>query len=169
MLRPGKKVPELEFPLTTDGSWSLSEETTARLRLISFYRGAFCGYCTRFMQQLNGLHADFAELGIELACVSVDPKDIATAWGEENGIDKVSIGYGLSQDQIEACELFASRVTRDGKELYFAEPALWLVRPDGELYLNIQSSISCGRPDLNSLLEGLKRLAGEGFTLRGNA
>lgn len=121
------------------------------------------------MQQLNGLSTDFSDLGIELAGVSVDPKDVAKAWAEDNGIDKVSIGYGLTQAQIDACGLFASRVTRDGTEMYFAEPALWLIRPDGELYLNIQSSISCGRPDLDSLLAGLKRLAGEGYTLRGNA
>ena len=169
MLKPGTKVPELQFLLTTGGSWLLSEETNARLRLISFYRGAFCGFCTRFMQQLNALQTGFAELGIELAGVSVDPKDVAKAWAEDNGIDKISIGYGLTREQIVACGLFASHFTRDGKELYFAEPALWLVKPDGELYLNIQSSVSCGRPDLDSLLVGLKLLAGQGFPARGNA
>lgn len=153
----------------TGGSWTVQGETTARLRLISFYRGAFCGFCTRFMQQLNGLHADFAELGIDLAGLSVDPKDTVQAWAESNGIDKISTGYGLTQEQIKACGLFASHFTRDGKELYFAEPALWLVRPNGELYLNIQSSVSCGRPDLESLLVGLKLLAGQGFPTRGNA
>ena len=121
------------------------------------------------MQQLNGLHAEFAELGIELAGVSVDPKDVAKAWVVDNGIDKITIGYGLTREQIEACGLFASHFTRDGKELYFAEPALWLVKPDGELYLNIQSSISCGRPDLDSLLVGLKMLSGQGFPARGSA
>ena len=169
MLKPGQKVPELEFPLLAGGSWALRGDTSARLRLISFYRGAFCGFCTRFMQQLNGLNTDFAEFGIELAGVSVDPRDIAKAWAEANGIDAISIGYGLAREQIKACGLFASHFSRDGKELYFAEPALWLVKPDGELYLNIQSSVSCGRPDLESLLIGLKLLAGQGFPTRGNA
>ena len=121
------------------------------------------------MQQLNGLHAEFAELGIEMAGASVDSKDVAKAWAEDNGIDKVSIGYGLTQKQIETCGLFASHFTRDGKELYFAEPALWLVRPDGELFLNIQSSVSCCRPGLDYLMAGLKLLAGQGFPTRGNA
>ncbi len=169
MLKPGQKVPVLEFPLLSGGTWSLRGDSSARLHLISFYRGAFCGFCTRFMQQLNALNTDFAELDIELAGVSVDPEDIAKAWAEGNGIDKISTGYGLTREQIEACELFASHFTRDGKELYFAEPALWLVKPDGELYLNIQSSVSCGRPDLESLLTGLKLLAGQGFPTRGNA
>jgi len=150
-------------------SWLLGEDTGARLRLVSFYRGAFCGYCTRFMQQLNGLHADFEELGIDLAGVSVDSKEVAQAWGDENGIDRVSIGYGLTRDQIETCGIFASHFTRDGQELYFAEPALWLIRPDGELYLTIQSSVSCGRPDLDSLVTGLKALARQDFPTRGNA
>lgn len=169
MLKPGQKVPDLKFPLLTGGSWSLADETKARLRLISFYRGAFCGFCTRFMQQLNGLHEDFAGLGIDLAGISVDPQDVAAAWAESNGIDKVAVGYGLTREQVEACGLFASHFTRDGKELYFAEPALWLVKPDGELYLNIQSSVSCGRPDLESLMTGLKLLADQGFPTRGNA
>ena len=169
MLKPGRMVPDLDFPLVGGGSLSLHGDTTSSLRLVSFYRGAFCGYCTRFMQQLSGLHAQFAELGIELAGVSVDPEGTASQWRDDNAIDNVSIGYGLTQQQIEACELFASRVTRGGKEMYFAEPALWLVKPGGELYLTIQSSISCGRPDLASLIDGLKRLAGEGYTLRGNA
>jgi peroxiredoxin len=169
VLKPGQTIPELKFPLLAGGSWGLNQDTGAQLRLISFYRGAFCGFCTRFLQQLNALHADFAELGIELAGVSVDRAEIAKGWAETNGIDKVSIGYGLTREQIEACGLFASHFTRDGKELYFAEPAVWLVRPDGELYLNIQSSVSCGRPDLESLLVGLKLLAGQGFPTRGNA
>lgn len=159
----------MEFPVLAGGSWALREDSSARLHLISFFRGAFCGFCTRFMQQLNGLSAEFAELGIELAGVSVDPKDIAKAWAEGNGIDKISVGYGLAREQIEACGLFASHFSRDGKELYFAEPALWLVKPDGELYLTIQSSVSCGRPDLESLLVGLKLLADQGFPTRGNA
>ena len=169
MLKPGQKVPELEFPLLSGGTLALRPDPGVRLRLISFYRGAFCGFCTRFMQQLNGMHAEFAELGIDLAGVSVDPKDTAEAWAEKNGIDKIAIGYGLAREQIEACGIFASHFTRDGKELYFAEPALWLVRPDGELFLSIQSSVSCGRPDLESLMTGLKLLAGQGFPTRGNA
>lgn len=169
MLKPGTKIPELEFPLLAGGSWALQPEANARLRLISFYRGAFCGFCTKFMQQLNGLHANFAELDIDLAGVSVDSRDVAQAWADKNGIDRVSVGHGLTRLQIEACGIFASHFTRDGQELYFAEPALWLIRPDGELYLTIQSSVSCGRPDLESLLTGLKLLAGQGFPTRGNA
>ncbi|WP_161956803.1 redoxin domain-containing protein [Sphingosinithalassobacter portus] len=169
MLKPGQQVPKLAFPLVTGGSWSLDQGTGASLRLISFYRGAFCGFCTRFMQQLNGLHGEFAELGIDLAGVSVDPEEVAKAWAKDNGIDKIAIGYGLTRQQIEACGLFASHFTRDGKELYFGEPALWLVRPDGALFLTIQSSVSCGRPDLESLLTGLKLLADQGFPTRGNA
>ena len=169
MLKPGMKVPDLQFPLIGGGSWSLHDGSKARLRMISFYRGAFCGFCTRFMQKLNTLHADFAGLGIDLTGVSVDPEDTANAWAESNGIDKVSVGYGLLQKQIEACSLFASHFTREGRELYFSEPALWLVRPDGELYINIQSSVSCGRPDLDSLLVGLTLLGGQNFPTRGNA
>lgn len=162
-------TPNLEFPLLTGGSWAIRGDSSARLRLISFYRGAFCGFCTRFMQQLNRLNSNFAELGIELAGISVDSRDVAKAWAEDNGIDRILIGYGLVQEQIKACSLFASQFSRDGKDMYFAEPALWLVRPDGELYLNIQSSVSCGRPDLASLLTGLKFLADQGFPTRGNA
>lgn len=169
MLRPGQKVPDVAFPLVEGGTWSLHQASGAHLRLVSFYRGAFCGFCTRAMQELNGLHAQFAELDIELFGVSVDPEEVAVEWASANGIDQVSIGYGLTREQIEACGLFASHFTRDGKELYFAEPALWLVKPDGELYLNIQNSISCGRPDLESLVTGLKLLAAQGFPMRGNA
>ena len=169
MLKPGQMVPELEFPLLEGGTWSLHGDSSAQLRLISFYRGAFCGFCSRFMQQLNGLHAEFADLGIVLAGVSVDPRDVAKAWVEDKAIDKISVGYGFTRAQIGALGLFASHFSRDGKELYFAEPALWLVKPDGELYLNIQSSVSCGRPDLESLLIGLKLLADHGFPTRGTA
>ncbi|RZF58276.1 redoxin domain-containing protein [Sphingomonas populi] len=169
MLKPGTKIPELEFPLLAGGSWALQPEANARLRLISFYRGAFCGFCTRFMQQLNDLHTEFAELGIDLAGVSVDSRAVAQAWAKKNQIDKVSVGYGLLRKDVEACGIFASHFSRDGQELYFAEPALWLVKPDGELYLTIQSSVSCGRPDLESLVAGLKLLAVQGFPTRGNA
>jgi len=169
MLRPGQQTPNTQFPLVGGGTWALHDSSAAKLRLISFYRGAFCGFCTRALQQLNALHPQFAELGIELFCISVDPENVVSEWAETNGIDQVTVGYGLTRAQIEACGLFASHFTRDGKELYFAEPALWLVKPNGELYLNIQNSISCGRPDLESLVTGLKLLASQGYPTRGNA
>ena len=121
------------------------------------------------MQQLSAMRADFAELGIDLAGISVDPRDVAEKWAQDNAIEGITVGYDLSREQIEACGIFASHFTRDGKELYFAEPALWLVRPSGELYLTIQSSVSCGRPDLESLMAGLRTLSEHGFPMRGDA
>jgi hypothetical protein len=101
--------------------------------------------------------------------VSNDPEDTASATVVDKNLKNIAVGYGLTREDIASCNLFASQFERGGKSLFFAEPAQWLVLPDGRLYASIQASISCGRPDLPGLLRGIGLLIEQGLPIRGDA
>ncbi|AIT82174.1 hypothetical protein JI59_21875 (plasmid) [Novosphingobium pentaromativorans US6-1] len=169
MLRPGTQTPPIEFNLIDGSLWSLHKRDPAALTLLSFRRGNFCRYCRGHLAQLDSLVPAFEERGIEVVTVSTDGIEEAQRLRLEHGLNRLAIGHGLRQDDIEACGLFASERVMNGVRQRFAEPALWLVRPGGQLYANFQSSMSCAPNDLNLLLEGIDTLAAHGFPDRGNA
>lgn len=169
MLRPGAQTPPLTFSLIEGTIWSLHAQRPAAFTLLSFRRGRFCRYCRGHLADLNALAPDFNRRGVEVVTVSTDSADEAQRMRNEEGYDKLTIGNGLRQTDIDSCGLFASQRIVDGVNVRFAEPALWLVRPGGQLYASFQSSMSCAPNDLRLLLQGIDTLAEHDFPDRGNA
>lgn len=169
MRRPGEHTPSLEFPLLDGSRWSLHARRPTTLTLVSFHRGRFCKYCRSHLAELARLVPAFEHRGIEVVAVSTDTIEEAARLRDELGGARLAIGHSLRQEDIDACGLFASERAFDGVTLRFAEPALWLVRPGGQLYANFQNSMSCAPNDLNLLLEGIDTLAPHGFPDRGTA
>ena len=169
LLRPGTRTPSLAFNLIDGSAWSLHDQRPASLTLLSFRRGRFCKYCRGHLAELNALVPDFQRRGVEVVTVSTDTATEAMRLRDEDGLEALAIGHGLRQSDIDACGLFASERLLDGVSVRFAEPALWLVRPGGQLYANFQSSMSCAPNDLRLLLEGIDTLAAHDFPERGNA
>jgi peroxiredoxin len=169
MRRPGTQTPPLEFRLIDGATWALHAQHPAALTLLSFRRGRFCRYCRGHLADLNTLVPDFNRRGVDVVTVSTDDAAEAQRLHDEEGFDRLTIGHGLRQTDIEACGLFASERVMDGVKVRFAEPALWLVRPGGQLYANFQSSMSCAPNDLQQLLEGIDILAEQNFPDRGCA
>ena len=51
----------------------------------------------------------------------------------------------------------------------FAEPAVFVINPQGEVQIVDISNAPFARPDLKSLLEGSKLVIGKGYPIRGRA
>lgn len=168
MLTPGSTAPSLDLALLGGGRWRLADQPSS-LTMIAFYRGSFCRFCRQFLRELDGLANEFATRDIGLLAASSDDAGEAEDLLAENGIDALPIAHGLSGNDISAWGLFASRAERDGRERLFAEPALILTKSDGSVYAVFQNSMSCARPDLQSLIEGLDLLRAHGYPIRGNA
>lgn len=168
MLSPGQAIPPLRVRLVNSETWAIHERSPAALTLVSFRRGAFCRFCRTHIRDLNRLAPEFNQRGVETIVVSVDSEADAASMVVNEGITSpLQVGYGLTDADIDACGLFATRRTKGAESVRFAEPALWLVRPGGTLYATFQSSMSCAPPDLNSLLEGIDILAEQNFPDRG--
>ncbi|MHA3791134.1 redoxin domain-containing protein [Sphingomonas sp. YL-JM2C] len=163
MLKPGDPAPPLEMRLRDGDGWRLQDAALDKLLLIVFYRGSFCSFCRRAMADLDALVPQFAARGISVVAISTDTAEQAALLPVSN----IVVGHGLRVEDARRFGLFMSRANRGGTVVHFAEPALFLIRRDRTIYGIIQNSMSCGRPDLASLIEGLDILAARDFPLRG--
>lgn len=167
MLKPEAAAPALTVALADGAPWDLRAERPEALTVVAFYRGAFCRFCRAFVEELDVLATEFDRRGLLITAISMDTAEEARrmAYSLKSGL--VRIGYGLSLDDARAFGLFVSRVERQGRATMFAEPALFLIRPSGAIYAIFQNSMSCGRPDLRSIIEAIDMVGPAGFPSRG--
>ncbi|OPX54703.1 Peroxiredoxin [Oceanospirillum multiglobuliferum] len=170
-LYPRQSVPELNIE-TLAGHWSLSSQQPENFTLLVFYRGYHCPICRSYLTELNRLSADFAERGITLLALSSDNQARAELSKGEWSLDKLNIGYGLSQEQAEAWGLYRSAgkgKTSIGVEepAEFSEPALYLIRPDGTLYWGSVSTMPFARPNFKEMLGAVDFVLKNDYPARG--
>lgn len=138
-------------------------------RVLIVYRGAHCPLCKTYLNTLDGLLEPFNAAGIAVATVSADPREKAEAEVAECGW-KFPVGYGLSVDEMRQLGVYISD-PRSPQETDrpFAEPALFVINPDGDVQIIDISNAPFARPDLQSLLKGLQFVIGKGYPIRGRA
>jgi len=140
--------------------------------MVVFYRGLHCPICSKYLAELNKLVDDFAEVGVSVLAVSSDSEDRALQAREDWGLDKINLGYGLSADQARDWGLHRSAgrgKTSIGIEepAEFAEPGLYLVRPDNTLYWGQVSTMPFARPHFREILGALGFALANDYPARG--
>lgn len=166
-LLSGSPAPELDVPLAGGGRWRLSEQSPQNFTLIIVFRGVHCSFCKPEVEKLQTLKAQLAEIGVEAFAVSMDGEDRAARMSSEWALDDLPVGYGMSLDQARAWGLYISRQVKDVEPDIFSEPGCFLVRPDGTLYSQFQSTAPWMRLDLDVLLRGIKIALERGTPPRG--
>jgi len=120
--------------------WALAGEKPARLSLLAFYRGIFCPICRVWVSDLDRLVPEFGKRGVSTIALSCDRKDGAEQAVRDWGLKQLRVGYKLDVEDARRAGLYISEgrgispVTGQKEPMLFAEPALLLVRPEGELY-----------------------------------
>jgi len=171
VLKPRQPVPELNLS-TLQGAWSLSEQAPENFTMVVFYRGLHCPICSKYLAELNKLVDDFSEVGVSTLAVSSDGEERAQQAREDWGLDKINLGYGLSVDQSRDWGLHRSAgrgKTSVGIEepAEFAEPGLYLVRPDNSLYWGQVSTMPFARPHFREILGALSFVLANDYPARG--
>ena len=171
VLKPRQPVPELNLS-TLQGTWSLSEQDPENFTMVVFYRGLHCPICSKYLAELNKLVDDFSEVGVSTLAVSSDGEERAQQAREDWGLDNVNLGYGLSVDQSRDWGLHRSAgrgKTSIGIEepAEFAEPGLYLVRPDNSLYWGQVSTMPFARPHFREILGALNFALANDYPARG--
>lgn len=164
---PGQKVPQLKVALTGGGSYELGVEHPEAFSLVVFYRGRHCPICKAYLEDLTGRLAAFAELGVAVVAVSMDPRERAMKTAEEWQVDGLRVGYNLTAEDARDWGLFVSEAAKDSEPPYFTEPALFLVRPDGTLFSQHVQNVPFARPQWDDLLSGIKFILENDYPLRG--
>ena len=163
---PGQPAPDLDVKLIIDAEWKLSEQHPKAFTMIVVYRGLHCPICKSYLSGLRGLYDDFLSKGVEVLNVSMDTEGKAREAHENWGLDPIPMGYGLSEEQARAWGLHLSE-GRDDEPEVFAEPGLFLVKPNGTLYAAEMSSTPFVRPDLKLLLSKIDVVREKDYPPRG--
>ena len=121
--------------------------------LLVVYRGKHCPRCKKYLNILNGMRADWAEAGFDIAVVSADNLEKAQSDQKEFGWD-FALGYDLTEGQMAQLGVYVTEpLSSSEADRRFAEPGTFVIRPDGSL-LSISNGPSA-RPDLVELLDGM--------------
>lgn len=168
-LLPDQPVPALDLDLVGGGRFSLAAAKPQNFTMVVAYRGHHCPLCKGYLGQLNELVEAFAEKGVETVAITMNDEALASKAKDEWGLDKVPVAYGLSEEVARSWGLYISNAIRETEPSKFAEPGLYLVRPDGRLYyLNIQNT-PFARPALDELLQRLDFVLANDYPARGSA
>lgn len=148
-------LPEFELARTGGGDVKIGG-TRENYSLVIVYRGKHCPRCKSYLNILNGMRADWEDLGVELAVISADSKEKAEADVQEFGWE-FDVGYGLTQSQMEElCLYITSPISAAEADGNFAEPGVYLVKPSGQVQIVAISNGPAARPDLSVLLDGAR-------------
>lgn len=167
MIKPTSQVPSLEVPLINDTHWKLEEQRPENFTLVIFYRGLHCPVCKGQLESLVKRLDDFTERGINLIAISTDTEERAKKAGNEWDVPSLPIGYDLSLEKAAEYGLFISKGISDKEPDHFAEPGLFLIRPDGTLFFSSVQSMPFARPQVGDLLNGIDYIMKEGYPARG--
>ena len=166
-IKSGGPLPELDLPLAGGGEVRLGGARDG-WQMIVVYRGLHCPICKKYLGRLNGMAGDFKEIGIEVVTRSGDPEDKAETAKSEWALD-IPVAYGLSTDQMKGWGLYISEPRPQETGHQFPEPALFVINPDGNVHMAEVCNAPFIRPDLDTLLGGLKFVLANDYPIRGTA
>ncbi|MCJ7872411.1 redoxin domain-containing protein [Phaeobacter sp. J2-8] len=155
----GQILPQMSFPRLGGGDITVGgsgDSTTGEnWTLLVVYRGKHCPRCKKYLNILNEMRQSWYDAGFDIAVVSADPKAKAEADQAEFGW-QFDLGYDLSRDQMDALGVYVTQPLSDAEtDTPFAEPGVFVLRPDGSLLLISISNGPSARPDLAELLDGM--------------
>lgn len=149
---PGSAFPLPDIPLL-DGGRLTPARLTASLTVLNVYRGLHCPRCRRQMEDFVAAHDAFVAEGVEVISISTDPEARAAEARAHWAIQGMPLGYDLSIGDARAMGCFISQSIREGETDFFAEAALFLLKPDGTLYGAAINSFPFLRPTAEQVLD----------------
>jgi len=168
-LMPRKPVPDVSLPLVGGGTWTLSKQKPETFTVVEVYRGYHCPRCKSQLLDIDHKVARYAERGCGVVAISTDPQDRAEKTVAEWGVHQLPVAYGLSLDQARSWGLYISNAFQEKETRHFAEPGLFLIRPDMTLYSNVIHTTPFHRHHHADVLEAVDMIRARNYPPRGNA
>ncbi len=171
-LIPRQPVPALEVPTVGGDTWRLSDRKPENFTMVVVYRGLHCPICSGYIGDLDKKLDDFAKRGVEVIALSSDDRERAEEAKRKWGLDNLTVGFDLSLDKAREWGLYISSgrgKTSTGVEepALFAEPGIFLVRPDGTLYFASVQTMPFARPRFEDILPALDFVVQKDYPARG--
>jgi len=120
------------------------------------FRGQHCGVCKSYLRKLQDKLGAFEALGIAVAALCADSEAQARVTQAACG-PTFPLLYGLDVAAMKRLGLYFSEpVSAEETDHVYAEPALFVVNPEGLLQVVEVCNAPFLRPELDMLLDGLK-------------
>lgn len=168
-LKPRTTVPALDLPTVGGGRFDLSVQKPQSFSMLVFYRGLHCPICRGYLRDLDRKLDEFGKRGVETVAISTDPRERAEAAQQDWGIERLALAYGLGIDEARAWGLYISRGVKEPEPPLFAEPGLFLIRPDGTLYCSSVQTMPFARPSFAEILQAVTFITDKNYPARGEA
>lgn len=161
----GAAFPSFRWPIV--GGGTLDPAAQSGWRALIVYRGKHCPLCKKYLGTLNQLAGEFEQAGIAVAAVSADPQSRAEEDVRSEGW-KFPVACELSVEQMRALGLYVSE-PRSPQETDrpYAEPGVFVINPQGQVHIVDVSNAPFSRPDLQSLLNGIRFIQSKDYPIRG--
>lgn len=151
------KVDGGEMTPAANGGW----------RMLVVYRGRHCPLCKTYLKALDSLLDRFQAAGVAVMTVSGDPEEKASADVAEQGWH-FPVGYGMTVAQMQELGLYVSEPrSPEETDRPFPEPGLFVLNPAGELQIIDVSNAPFARPELATVLSGIKFIQAKQYPIRG--
>src|SRR5713226_8956260 len=168
-IKPRTKVPALDLPTVGGGRFDLAAEHPQSFTMLVFYRGLHCPICKTYLRDLDRRLDDFTKRGVEMVAIRTDMKERAEQSRSEWGIGRLAIAYGLGVEEARRWGLYISSAIKEGEPPRFAEPGLFLIRPDGTLYGSSVQTMPFARPSFAEVLQAVAFVTERSYPARGEA
>jgi peroxiredoxin len=168
-MKPRSKVPALDLPLVGGGRFDLSARHPRSFTMLVFYRGLHCPICRTYLRDLDRRLDDFTKQGVEAAAISTDTRERAERSKSAWGIGRLAVAYDLGIEQARQWGLFITASTEDDEPPLFAEPGLFLIRPDGTLYASSVQTLPFARPPFAEVLQAVTYITENNYPAPGAA
>ncbi len=166
---PKRSVPALSGAMLPEGTWNLADQQPEHFSFLFFYRGLHCPICGQQLRSLEKAYDDFIALGIQPIALSMDSEERAAQSRKDWHLNKLPQVYGLSEEVARTWNLYISHGFKEGEPDTFSEPALHIVRPNGELYASSIQTMPFTRPAIPELLGGFRYIIDHDYPSRGDA
>ncbi|MCC5859326.1 MAG: AhpC/TSA family protein [Ectothiorhodospiraceae bacterium] len=166
---PQQTAPTLSVPTVRGQQWTLSGQRPDQFSAVVFYRGLHCPLCKGYLGQLNSKADAFRKRGVEPIAISMDGEERAQQAVDDWGLDTLTVGYGLTEDSAREWGLYISTSISEKETARFAEPGLFLIRPDNTLYAASIQSMPFARPNFDDLLQAVDFVVAKNYPPRGTA
>jgi peroxiredoxin len=163
----GTPFPSLDWPAV--GGGRVKPATGEGWRLLVIYRGKHCPLCKMYLATLNEMLGEFKSANIDVSVLSTDSLQKASTEAKECGWE-FPVGYDLTVEEARQLGLYVSS-PRSPQETDqpFAEPGLFVINPKGQVQIVDVSNAPFARPDLKSLLGGIRFVIEKDYPVRGTA
>ena len=152
-LKPGDQAPDLSLTSADGSETRLSDLWKQGVTALTFYRGDFCPACNRYLHSIEEQTDARREAGVRIVAVSTDRPDL-----ERETVQRHGLSFPVLSD-LERRATDAYDIVYNEMEGH-AEPAVFLISPEGVVLYEAITSGPLGRPSVDDLLmigQGIKK------------